>query len=107
MKVRITEKHEGEGTFPTFEKGTAVKLKERGTHYLNWYACDIKGHQTYVPDTFVIDGKLSRDYNPTELVQEAGDIVEVHEIIYSWLIATNQNGVTGWVPAEKTVSVEE
>lgn len=104
MKVRVIKKHSGEGSFPTFNKGTKVIFKEACTHYLHWYACDIAGHQTYVPEIFVYDGMLIRDYNPTELIQEADDILEVQEIVYSWLIATNENGMTGWIPSESVVS---
>jgi len=104
MKAKVIKKHQGEGDFPTFEKGTKVTVKDECTHFLNWYACDIAGHQTYVPKIFVCDEKLTRDYNPTELVQEVGDVVEVQEIVYAWLIATNEKGKTGWLPAEVVVS---
>ena len=79
-------------------------MKEECRHFLSWYACDISGFQTYVPKHFVSGGKLARDYNPTELSQEAGDILRVDEIVYAWLLATNEEGVTGWIPAESVVS---
>jgi len=106
MKVKVIKDHLGEGQFPSFEKGTPVVIKEDCTHFLHWCACDIKGHQTYIPKIFVNDGKLTRNYNPTELVQKAGDIVDVQEIVYAWLLATNSKGITGWIPAEIVVSVE-
>ena len=105
MRVRVIKKHLGEGSFPTFCKGTNVIIKETCTHFLHWYACDIIGHQTYVPEIFVFDGMLTRDYNPTELIQEVGDILDIQEIVYSWLIATNENGMTGWIPSESVVSI--
>lgn len=105
MKVKVITKHLWEGRFPTFDKGTRVTMKEACTHYLHWYACDIAGYPTYVPEIFVCDGMLTRDYNPTELIQEIGDIVEVQEIVHSWLIATNENKITGWIPAESVVSI--
>ncbi len=104
MKVKVITNHPGEGCFPTFSKGTAVALKEKCTHFLHWYACNIEGHETYVPEAFVAGGKLTRDYSPTELVVEIGDVLEVREIVNAWLIATNENGVTGWIPAESVVS---
>jgi len=105
VKVKVIAQHIGEGVFPTFVKGTAVDaMGEEGTHFLNWYPCAIKGHETYVPECFVCDGKLVRDYNPTELVAEVGDILEVREIVYAWLIAVNENGTMGWIPAESVVS---
>ena len=106
MKVKVIKEHLGEGQFPVFVEGTPVTMKEECTHYLHWCACDIEGHQTYVPKIFVSNGKLTRDYNPTELIQEVGDIVEVKEIVYAWLLATNNKGITGWIPAEAVVSID-
>jgi len=106
MKVKVIAQHLGEGQFPTFPMGTAVKLTaEQDEHFLHWYPCDIDGHDTFVPECFICNGRLVRDYNPTELIQEAGDILTVQEIVYAWLIATNDKGVTGWIPAEAVVSV--
>jgi len=105
MKVKVIKEHLGEGHFPTFKKGIEVILKEECSHYLYWFACEIAGHQTYVPKIFVSNGRLTRDYNPTELIQEEGDLVEVHEIVYAWLFATNEKGITGWIPAESVLSI--
>ena len=105
MRVKVIKKHLGEGQFPTFKRGIGVVLaKEEDTHFLNWYACNIEGYETYVPISFVCDGELNRDYNPTELVQEVGDVLDVKEIVFAWLIATNAQGVTGWIPAEIVIS---
>ena len=104
MKVKVIAEHLGEGSFPCFLKGTPVIMKEACTHFINWYACEINGYQTYVPDCFVNDDKLVREYNPTELVQKEGDILEVQEIVYAWLIAINNKGEIGWIPAENVVS---
>ena len=104
MRVKVIAQHPGEGEFPVFSKGTAVIMGEECTHFLHWYSCKIEGHETYVPDSFVRDGKLVRDYNPTELVAEVGDVLEVHEIVYAWLLATNAEGLTGWIPAESVLS---
>ena len=104
MKVKVIAQHSGEGAFPTFAKGTAVTLGEECTHFLHWYPCAIDEHETYVPESFVREGKLIRDYNPTELVAKVGDVLEVQEIVYAWLVATNENGITGWIPAESVLS---
>ena len=79
--------------------------KAADAHFLHWYACTIEDVQTYVPELFVEEGCLTRDYNPTELAQEVGDILELHEIVYAWLYATNAEGMTGWIPAEAVVSL--
>ena len=106
MTVRVIQEHLGEGQFPSFPKGTRVTITgEEDTHFQHWFPCKINGHQTYIPEIFFADGILTRDYNPTELVQSAGDILEVVEIINAWLLATNDKGQTGWIPAEAVVSV--
>jgi len=106
MKVKVIQTHPGEGKFPTFTKGTKVTMEIKDdTHFLHWHACEIEGYQTYIPEIFVENGVLTRDYNPSELVQEVGDILEVKEIIYAWLFAANEKGETGWIPAEAVVSI--
>jgi hypothetical protein len=104
MIVKVIHEHQGEGIFPCFPKGTNVTLGEGGTHFLNWYACKIDGYKTYVPDCFVSGGTLVKDYNPTELVQKAGDVLVVQEIVYAWLLAKNENDEIGWIPAENVCS---
>jgi len=109
MKVKVIRhsRWEHPGEFPTFEKGTPVTLaKEEDNEFLGWYACEIDGRKPYVPINFVSDGKLTRDYNPTELIPKTGDILEVKEIVYAWLLATDSNGTIGWIPAECVASVE-
>jgi hypothetical protein len=105
LRVKVIAQHPGEGAFPTFAKGTMVTMDEECTHFLHWHPCVIEGHETYVPECFVTSGKLICDYNPTELVAEVGDILEVQEIVYAWLIATNENGAKGWIPVESVISV--
>jgi len=100
VKVKIMKNHPGEGQFPTFSQGANVKMGEGCTHFLNWYACEIEGYPTYIPDVFVVDGKLMRDYNPTELICEVGEIVEIKEVFYAWFIAIKADGTIGWIPAE-------
>ncbi|MCL2364923.1 MAG: SH3 domain-containing protein [Defluviitaleaceae bacterium] len=101
MQVKVLQNHPGEGQFPTFPAGTPVTITgDECAEFLHWYPCEIDGHATYVPDTFLHNGALNRTYNPTELVQKAGDILTVNAIINAWLLATNATGQTGWIPAE-------
>ena len=110
MKVKVIQPHHNKWEitkFPTFAKGTVVLMnKKEDDEFPGWHPCEIDGHQTFVPQLFVCDGKLTREYNPTELVQEAGDVLEVQEIVHAWLIATNEKGTTGWITAENVVSVK-
>jgi len=106
MKVKVIQEHLGEGQFPMFPTGAKVTLTgEEDTHFLHWFPCEIDGYQTFIPDSFMLDGVLTRDYNPTELVQSVGDVLEVKEIVNAWAFATNDKGQTGWIPAEVVVSV--
>jgi len=92
--------------FPTFAKETKVEMKqEEDNDFRGWHEAQICGHQTFIPSHFVNDGRLTRDYNPTELAGEVGDILEVKEIYNAWLLATNEQGITGWIPAEAVVSI--
>ena len=105
MNVKVIKNHLGEGQFPTFTTGVDVKMGEGCTHFLNWSACKIEGHATYIPDIFVANGKLVRDYNPTELICEVGELIEVKEIFYAWFIAEKADGAIGWIPAEVCISI--
>jgi len=87
--------------FPTFEKGTQIVFAEaEDAEFLGWHECEVGEYKFYVPRTYVCNGLLTQDYNPTELTQEIGDVLEVKAIIGAWLLATNKNEVTGWIPAE-------
>ena len=108
MKIEVLRhsRWEHPSKFPTFAKGIPVTISEvEDKDFLGWYACEIDGHKTYVPKIFVCDGKLTKDYNPTELIQDIGDVLEVEEIIGAWLLATTDKEVTGWIPAECVKSV--
>jgi len=101
MKILVLQDHPGEGIFPTFPAGTPVTLTgPECAEFLHWYPCEINGHATYVPNSFLRDGILTCEYNPTELVQSAGDILTVNAIVNAWLHATNPQGQTGWIPAQ-------
>ncbi|MCL1882668.1 MAG: SH3 domain-containing protein [Defluviitaleaceae bacterium] len=106
MRVKVIQDHPGEGQFPIFSKGTNVTITGgECDEFAHWFPCEIDGHQTYIPEIFLSDGNLTRDYNPTELVQDVGDILEVREIVNAWLFAANDKGQTGWIPAEAVISV--
>ena len=110
MKVKVVRpgRWDFPGEFPTFAKGTPVRLAGgEDTEFLGWYACNIAEYDTFVPIAFVREGKLIRDYNPTELTPKVGDVLEVCEIVGAWLFATDEQGTTGWIPAEVVVSASD
>ena len=108
MNLLAMEKHDGEGIFPLFTKGTAVNdLKEDDEHpvYPHWLSCVIDGHETYIPKIYVVDGALTQDYNPTELVVEKGQKLTLIAIVFSWLYVRDESGAEGWLPASKAISI--
>ena len=108
MMIKIVQNHKGEGVFPNFSKGTPVKFTEQSEdeQSLHWFSCEIDGHKTYIPDCFVSNGRLNCEYNPTELICDSGEILEVLKIVYEWFVVKNSRGDVGWVPAEIAISVE-
>ncbi|WP_419693072.1 hypothetical protein ACNHE2_04165 [Mannheimia haemolytica] len=52
MKLLVSHFHQGEGKFPTFSAGTAVRLGSECVNYPNWFACEIDGWKTFVPSHF-------------------------------------------------------
>lgn len=108
MKVEVLRlsRWEHPGIFPTFPKGTEVEITgEEDTDFLGWYPCKIKGHESFVPQVFVENGKLNRDYNPTELLVSVGDVLTVKEIIGAWLMVEDKNKKLAWLAAECVKSV--
>lgn len=105
MKLLLIEKHDGYGTFPLFSSGTTVSNLEPCNEYLHWLSCVINGFDTFVPETYVVDGLLVKDYNPTELIVEKGQNVTLIEIVFEWLYVKDGNNRNGWLPASKVVSV--
>ena len=118
MKLLVTEKHEGQGEFPLFKKGSFVGEYEGNPDYPNysydiwgsysephWIACELDGHDVFIPDTYITDGVLNRDYNPTELIVEEGQEVTLISIVFEWLFVKDERGKEGWLPANKVVSV--
>lgn len=105
MNLLVMEKHDGEGVFPLFTKGAAVNGLSACERYPHWLSCAINGHETFIPDIYVIDGVLTRDYDPTELVVEKGRIVTLISIVFEWLYVQDGDGRRGWLPASKVVSV--
>ena len=119
MKLVVTEKHHGQGEFPIFKKGSIVGEIYSDYDYKNysmsiwgsysephWNSCTIDGHKIFICDTFVTDGVLNRDYNPTELIVKEGQEVTLLKIVFEWLYVKDDKGCEGWLPANKIMSVE-
>ena len=98
MKVIVYKRHEGEGEFPMFTKGTMVKNIKPCNQYEFWSSCTIDGYDTYVANTYLSDSVLNCDYNPSELVVDEGEVITILEVVFDWAYAQNEQGIKGWVP---------
>ena len=107
MKLIIVDSHDGEGAFPVFPKGTAVEDIQPCEEVPHWMACQINNIRTFVPDTYLADGKLTVDYDPTEVVLAKGEVVELQKIVFEWLYVKTSTGISGWLPASKAVSIHK
>lgn len=105
MNLQVIEKHDGYGIFPLFPKGTMVSEYKPCEEYAHWYSCVIDGHETFVADVFVSNGVLNRNYNPTELIVEKGQIVMLIDLVFEWLYVKDENDEAGWLPASNVISV--
>jgi len=106
MKARIVKNpfEEWERVeYPTFPKGTEVIIHKESEHF-NWLEVEIQGKEAYVAEDFITDGRLNRDYNPTELDGKIGDVIEIKEINTLWVLAEDMQGNIGWVLGENVVS---
>jgi len=105
MNLLVIEKHDGYGVFPLFVKGATVSDLNACDEYPHWCSCVIDGHETFIPDEYVVDGVLTQDYNPTELIVEKDQIVTLIDIVFEWLYVKDANGRNGWLPASKVISI--
>ena len=100
MRVKVNNRHESEGTFPLFKAETNVLIKDKCDGFFAWYSCEIEGYSTYIHEDYFKKDILVEDYNPTELNADIGDKLILVFIKNSWLYCKNENGVSGWIPAD-------
>ena len=105
MTLLVIDNHDGEGTFPVFKKGTTVNNIALVNDESHWYSCVIDGHKTYIPDIYVADGVLTKDYDPTEIIVKKDQSVTLIAVVFEWLYVKDENRKMGWLPANKVISV--
>lgn len=76
-----------------------------------WWCVHPDGRSGWVFETFFERdgprGVALRDYSALELTVDAGEDLTLHELAGGWYWATNIQGKSGWVPAEKVELQEE
>lgn len=107
MKLLLIDSHDGEGAFPVFPKGSIVENAQPSEECAHWMPCMIDGKETFLPDIYLTDNRLNVDYDPTELVLEKGEVVELLKVVCEWLYVRTKDGVSGWLPAAKLVSMDD
>lgn len=105
MKVLVNKAHVSEGKFPTFKSGTRVEITEKCKEFYVWYSCIIDTYKTYIHEDYFEDGKLSREYNPTELDASEGEILQVLELKNNWLYCKTESGTYGWIPGDNVKNI--
>ena len=85
--------------------GEVLTASDRTSEWPGWVWCTQAGGKSgWVPASF-LDRKGSactarRDYDATELTVRAGETLTTHQAEAGWLWCTNEQGQSGWVPAE-------
>ncbi|MDO4699432.1 MAG: SH3 domain-containing protein [Moraxella sp.] len=105
MQLMTVAKHQPPPPLPTFCRGTPIKNIKPCSSYTHWYACQIAGHDTYMPAHFVRENRLAVDYNPSELAIDKGQIVTLLELHYEWVLAAYQDKV-GWLPCKILITIK-
>ena len=106
MELVVVEKFDGPefGVFPLFPKGTTLEVVGKDEEYPHWFPCIINGMGFWTPDTYLVDGVLNRDFNPTSLLMVKGQIVTLIDLVFEWLYVKDEHGKEGWLPASIVTS---
>jgi hypothetical protein len=85
--------------------GEELAISERESEWSGWLWCtNRRGQSRWVPEAYVLrQGKMCivlRDYDATELTVHVGEELIMGQVVSGWIWCTNQEGQSGWVPAE-------
>ncbi len=85
-------------------KGEAITPVEREDDFPGWVWCTAGGRESWTPVSCLQqqgDGFIAAyDYDATELTVTKGERLTVIGEESGWLLATDDKGLTGWVPVE-------
>ncbi len=86
-------------------KDTEVAIGEKDCEWAGWLWCEAPdGNKGWVPESYVAregdQGRLTRDYDATELTVAVGDELAILGEEAGWLWCRTASGAIGWVPLE-------
>lgn len=87
------------------KKNERLVFEHKKSEWPGWIWCtSSSGKGGWVPETWVeLDGStciLLRDYSAAELTVSRGHLLRVTFVESGWAWATNEQGISGWVPME-------
>ncbi len=103
LELVLTQHHQAEGRFPTWEAGTIVQNLAPCQTYPRWWRGCVEGCDTYFPEALLDNGRLTYAYNPTELTLAAGSCVTLLAVFGGWAWCAHDEQ-RGWLPVEKLQS---
>lgn len=98
---RVIAGYDSPYTEPFFLKaGEIVQIGRRDEEWPGWVWCtNSTGASRWVPEAYLDgNGRVTRDYESTELTVKVGDVVTAVFEESGWLWCINQSDQSGWVP---------
>jgi hypothetical protein len=84
----------------TVRAGEPLTVGRRDPDWPGWLWCtDPRGKSGWVPESFIDNNTISRDYTARELCVSPGDEVEPLLEVAGWLWCKTPSGATGWLPS--------
>lgn len=93
--------------------GEVVKYERKPTIYPEWLWCTNKsGKSAWAPEQWVViisagECRFIRDYNACELPVKPGQIVDGEIEVSGWVLISDENKKSGWVPLDYVRKVGE
>jgi hypothetical protein len=110
---RVISEYQSAYTDPLLiSTGEELTISEKESEWSGWVWCTKRdGKSRWVPESYVErkgDTWVARtDYEATELSVRVGEELVMGEEESGWIWCTNQEGQSGWVPADHVEALEE
>ena len=107
VKLRVRKAHKASFDYSVvFRKGDKVKIGREDPEMPGWYWCEDKdGVWSWIPEEYLdrdgAKGRVTHDYDTTELTVKVGDILEYVTDVKFWTLCRAHDDREGWVPTAK------